>query len=56
MKMLLKRLGILFVIAGVIILAYSELSKMETNSLLIVSGGLIVGGLIVYIIFNNIFE
>jgi putative effector of murein hydrolase LrgA (UPF0299 family) len=56
MKMLLKRLGIFFVIAGVTILAYSEFSKVENNSLLIVSGGFIVGGLVVYIIFNNIFE
>lgn len=56
MKVLLKRFGIIFVIAGVIILAYSEFSKAETNSLLILSGGFIVGGLLVYIILNNIFE
>ena len=54
--MLLKRLGVFFVIAGVIILAYSEFSKVENNNLLIISGGLIVGGLVAYIIFNNIFE
>ena len=54
--MLLKRMGVFFVIAGVIILAYSEFSKIENNSLLIISGGLIVGGLVVYIIFNNFFE
>ncbi|MEZ4999860.1 MAG: hypothetical protein R2727_04060 [Bacteroidales bacterium] len=56
MKMLLKRSGILFVIAGVIILAISEFSKSESNSMLIVSGGLIVGGLIIYIIINNLIE
>jgi len=56
MKILLKRFGILFVIAGVAILAYSEFSKAENNSLLIVSAALIIGGLIVYIILNNIIE
>ena len=56
MKVLLKRFGIIFVIAGVIILAYSEFSKAENNSLLVLSGGFIVGGLLVYIILNNIFE
>ena len=56
MKLLLKRLGILFVIAGVIILAVSEFSKMESNSMLILSAGLIVGGLIAYLIVNNIVE
>lgn len=56
MKVLLKRFGILFVIAGVIILAYSEFSKAENNSLLIVSGAFIVGGLVVYIILNNLIE
>jgi predicted transporter len=56
MKMLFKRFGILFVIAGVIILAYSEFSRLENNSLLILSGGLIVGGLLLYIILNNILD
>jgi len=56
MKLILKRLGILFVIAGVILLAISEFSKMESNSILIWSAGLIVGGLIVYLLINNILE
>ena len=56
MKVLFKRLGILFVIVGVIILAYSEFTKAESNSLLVISGGLIVGGLAVYIILNNLIE
>lgn len=56
MKMLLKRFGILFVIAGVVLLAVSEFSKQESNNMLILSGGLIILGLISYIIFNNIFE
>ena len=56
MKVLIKRFGILFVIAGVILLAYSEFSKLESNNLLVWSGGLIIVGLIIYIILNNIFE
>jgi len=56
MKDLLKRFGLLFVLAGVIVLAYSEFSKIESNGLLILSGGLIVGGLVVYIILNTIIE
>ena len=56
MKVLLKRFGLLFVIAGVVILAYSEFSKLESNSLLIWSGGLIVVGLLLYIVLNTIFD
>jgi len=56
MKLLLKRSGILFVIIGVIILAVTEFSKMESNSMLILSAGLIVGGLIAYLIINNILD
>lgn len=56
MKALLKRGGLIFVIAGVFILAYSEFSKIESNNLLMWSGGLIVFGLVVYIIVNNIVE
>jgi len=56
MKLLLKRLGIIFVIAGVIILAVSEFSRIESNNLLIWSGGLIIGGLVIYLIINNIVE
>ncbi len=56
MKALLKRLGIVFVIIGVIVLAISEFTKTESNTMLLLSGGLIVGGLVVYIIINNIIE
>ncbi|MCA1757395.1 MAG: hypothetical protein LC649_08060 [Bacteroidales bacterium] len=56
MKTLFKRSGILFVIAGVIILAYSEFSRLENNTLLILSGVFIVGGLLLYIILNNILD
>ena len=56
MNGLLKRFGLLFVLAGIIVLAYSEFSKLESNGLLILSGGLIVGGLVIYIILNTIIE
>lgn len=56
MKLILKRFGIYFVIVGVIILAVSEFSGMESNSMLILSAGLIVGGLLAYLIVNNIVE
>lgn len=56
MKAFLKWLGIFFVLAGVVVLAYSEFTKIENNSLLIWSGGLIILGLAVYIILNTILE
>lgn len=56
MNAFLKRFGLLFVIVGVVILAYSEIQKLESNALLIWSGGLIVGGLLLYIIMNTIIE
>ena len=56
MKTMLKRIGILLVIAGAGILAYSEFSKAESNSLLIFSGGMIVVGLLAYVIINSIVE
>lgn len=54
MKVLLKRLGIFVVLAGVVVLAYSEFQKLEDNTLLIWSGGLVVVGLLIYIVVNAI--
>jgi len=56
MKEYFKRSGIVFIIAGVVTLAISEFSKVESNKMLIISGGLIVFGLIVYVILNNILD
>lgn len=56
MKALLKMVGLVLGIIGVILLAFSEISKMENNGLLILSGGLIIGGLVVYIVLNNLVE
>ncbi|MFO7852504.1 MAG: hypothetical protein ACQERS_04475 [Bacteroidota bacterium] len=56
MKVFLKRFGLLFVLAGVVVLAYSEFKGLESNALLIWSLGLLVGGLVLYIILNTIIE
>ena len=56
MKEYFKRSGLIFIIAGVVTLALSEFSKIESNKMLIISGGLIVFGLVVYVILNNIFD
>ena len=56
MKAFLKRFGLLFVLAGVVVLAYSEFQRLENNSLLIWSGGLIVVGLLLYIVLNSVIE
>lgn len=53
MKALLKRFGLIFVFAGVAVLAYSEFKNYESNELLIWSGGLIVLGLLLYILLNS---
>ncbi len=56
MKGFFKGFGLLFVFAGVVMLAYSEFSKIESNSLLIWSLALIVLGLLLYILLNTIIE
>ena len=56
MKELLKRIGIFFIVAGIVILGYSEFSGLESNKLLILSGGLVFGGFLVYVIMNNILD
>lgn len=56
MKELLKRSGIIFIVIGIALLAYTELTKMESNQMLIVSGGLIVLGLLLYVILNNVMD
>jgi hypothetical protein len=56
MKELIKRSGIIFIIIGIILLGYSEFSGIESNKLLIVSGGLVFGGFLLYVILNNILD
>jgi uncharacterized protein YjeT (DUF2065 family) len=56
MKEFLKRSGIIFIVAGIAVLAITELSKMESNQMLIISGGLIVFGLALYVVLNNVID
>ncbi len=56
MKEFLKRFGIIFIVIGVIILGYTEFAKLESNTMLMVSGGLILVGFLFYVIMNNILD
>lgn len=56
MKDLIKRSGVIFIFIGVLLLAYSEFQKMESNQLLLISGGLIMFGFLLYVILNNIMD
>jgi len=56
MKEFLRKSGLIFILAGIVVIAYTELSKMESNSMLVLSGGLILFGLLFYVIMNNILE
>jgi hypothetical protein len=56
MKELLKKIGVIFIIVGVVVLGYSEFSGAESNKILVVSGGLIFGGFLLYVILNNILD
>ncbi len=53
MKNFVKYLGIILVLIGFIILAISVLNNLTTNSLLLVSLILVVGGLFTYILTNK---
>jgi len=56
LKELLKNTGLLIILAGVIVLGISVFTKIQTNSHLSLSLGLIVGGLIAHIVINKIVE
>lgn len=56
MKEYLKRSGLLFIIAGVVALAITEFRGMESNKMLAISGALIVFGLVMYVILNNVID
>jgi len=53
MKIFLKYLGIIIMIIGLIILAISEFSQKDNNTLLVISGGAIIIGLITYVVINR---
>jgi len=56
MKEFLKKSGLILIIAGIGLLAFTEFSNMENNSMLVYSGALIVLGLLTYVILNNIID
>lgn len=56
MKEFLKRVGLIVVGVGVVLLAVSEFSGMEQNNILITSAGFIIGGLLLYVVLNNILD
>jgi uncharacterized membrane protein len=53
MKIFLRFLGIIIMVIGLIILAISEFSNQDNNTLLAISGGAIILGLITYVIINR---
>ncbi|HYX05645.1 MAG TPA: hypothetical protein VE912_02825 [Bacteroidales bacterium] len=53
MKAFIQNLGVIFILAGLVILAVNQLNDMNSNKLLGISGGVILLGLIVYIFTNK---
>ncbi|MFW6327974.1 MAG: hypothetical protein ACOC2F_06635 [Bacteroidota bacterium] len=56
MQNFLRNLGLFLILAGFILLVVSVIQGMTTNTLLLVSGSLVVGGLLLYIILNRVIE
>ena len=56
LKELLKNAGLLIILAGVIVLGISVFTKIQINSHLSLSLGLIVGGLIAHIVINKLVD
>ena len=54
MKELLKNAGLLIILIGVIVLGIVVFSGVQTNSLLGLSLGLIIGGLLTHIVINKL--
>ncbi len=50
---LLKNTGLLIILIGVVILGIVVFSEVQTNSYLIISLGLIVGGFMTHIVINR---
>jgi hypothetical protein len=53
MKELIKSIGIILILIGIGILAYSFLNQRTTNTWLIISAALVVFGLLSYIVTNK---
>lgn len=56
LKELLKNAGLLIILIGVIILGIVVFSGVQTNSLMGLSLGLIIGGLIAHIVIGKVVE
>jgi hypothetical protein len=53
MKAFIQNLGVIFIIAGLVVLAVNQLNDLNSNKLLGISGAIILVGLIVYIFTNK---
>jgi hypothetical protein len=56
LKELLKNAGLLVILAGVIVLGIAVFSKVQTNTNLSLSLGLVVVGLIAHIVIGKVVE
>lgn len=56
MKELLKYLGVILILTGVVILSFYAFQGLNNNLYLVVAGLFLVGGLLLYILFNRIFD
>jgi hypothetical protein len=56
LKELLKNLGLLVILAGVIVMGVVVFTKVQTNAYLTLSLGLVIGGLIAHIIINKVVD
>ncbi len=56
MNELLKNLGIIFVIAGVAVIGIYALNTPVSNTTLIISGALAIGGVALHVILNRILD
>jgi hypothetical protein len=56
LKELLKNAGLLIILIGVIILGIIVFSGVQTNSLMGLSLGLIIGGLVAHIVIGKLVE
>ncbi|MFO7934027.1 MAG: hypothetical protein R6U78_08095 [Bacteroidales bacterium] len=53
MKELLRNLGLIIILVGVVILGYVVFTEVQTNAKLAISAILILGGLLVHIFINK---
>jgi len=56
LKELLKNAGLLIILIGVIVLGVVVFTGTQTNSLLGLSLGLVIGGLLVHIVINKLID